>query len=107
MNAAAAMSGRIRAALPSCDRAMTDLSEERLAHLIASLPPAPAAWTAAASELPRARAAIDELAARATADAEARRLILADLAVALRDAGVEPHPPLIEHLRSRLADAPQ
>ena len=86
---------------------MTDLSEERIAHLIASLPPAPPAWTEAASELPRATAAIDELTARATADADARRQILADLEHALRGAGVEPHPPLIERLRARLADAPQ
>jgi hypothetical protein len=51
---------------------MTELEEERLAELIAVLPPAPPAWVEAATELPHARAAIEELAARAAADRDAR-----------------------------------
>ena len=82
---------------------MTDLSEERLGELIAALPPAPPGWVEAAVELPAARAAIDELVARALADEATREAILADLESALRTAGVEPRPPLLDGLRARLA----
>lgn len=81
---------------------MTELSEERLGELIASLPPAPSGWVQAAIELPRARAAMDELVARAAAGREARDAILADLEGALRAVGVEPHRELIQRLRIRL-----
>ena len=81
---------------------MPDFTEERLAELIASLPPVPQGWVSAAIELPRARAAIDELTARAAADHAARQAILADLEDALRHAGAEPHPRLVEDLRARL-----
>ena len=81
---------------------MTRLHEERLGELIATLPPAPAAWVRAAVELPGARAAIDDLAARATADHAVRKAILADLEQALRGAGIEPRPPLLDDLRARL-----
>jgi len=83
---------------------MTELTEEQLAVLIAALPPAPQGWVEAALALPLARAAIDELAARATADAAARDAILADLESALRGSGVEPRPHLLESLRTRVAE---
>jgi hypothetical protein len=83
---------------------MNDYSEERLGVLIGTLAPAPAAWVEAAIALPRARAAIDDLAARATADAQARAKILAALEDALRGAGVEPHPSYVERLRARLSE---
>ena len=82
---------------------MTELEEERLAELIAVLPPAPPAWVEAATELPHARAAIEELAARAAADRDARATMLADLEQALRDVGVELRPPLRDRLRVRLS----
>lgn len=82
---------------------MSELSEERLAELLAALAPAPAAWVQAAVELPRARAAIDELTERALADSRARERILADLESALRAAGVQPRPQLLETLRARLS----
>jgi hypothetical protein len=82
---------------------MIENSEERVAELIALLPPPPRGWVEAAIELPQARAAIDELAARATADQAARQAILADLEAALRGAGVEPHPQLVRTLRYRLS----
>jgi hypothetical protein len=81
---------------------MTEFSEERLGELIAALRPAPPAWVAAAIELPYARAAIDELTARATTDRGVRDVMLADLEQTLRSAGVEPRPSLVESLRSRL-----
>ncbi len=81
---------------------MTELDEERLAEMIAALPPAPPPWVQAAIELPRTRTAIDELAARARADQDARAAILADLEQALRGVGVEPRPPLLDDLRARI-----
>jgi hypothetical protein len=83
---------------------MTERPEERLAELIALLPPPPEGWVQAATELPRARAAVDELAVRAIADRAARERILADLEAALRGAGVEPRPRVVETLRTRLSE---
>jgi hypothetical protein len=83
---------------------MTDYSEERLAELIAALPPVPPGWVAAALELPAVRAAIDGLVARAVADAGARDAILADLESALQQAGVEPRPHVLGSLRARLTE---
>lgn len=82
---------------------MTEFTEERLAELIASLPPAPAGWVQAASELPFASAAIDEIVARCQAERDARAAVLADLESVLREAGVEPSRRLVEQLRARLA----
>ena len=81
---------------------MTELTEERIADLIAALPPAPAAWVEAAIELPEARAAIDQLVERAQADRATRTAILADLESALRQAGVEPSRSMLEGVRARL-----
>lgn len=83
---------------------MTEFSEERLAVLIAALPPVPEGWTEAATELPRARAAIEQLAARASSDQAAREAILADLEEALRATGVVPRRQLLDTLRIRLSD---
>lgn len=83
---------------------MPDLSEERLAELIALLPPQPEGWAGAAIELPRARDAVDELVARAMADQHARQGILADLEATLRATGVEPRARVVETLRMRLSE---
>jgi hypothetical protein len=83
---------------------MPDYTEEQLASLIGALPPAPTAWVQAAQELPAARHAIDSLVERAHADAQERRLILADLEASLRQAGVEPRGGLVEELRGRLTE---
>lgn len=85
--------------------AMTDFSEERIAAPIAALPAVPEGWTQTAIELPRARAAIEELAARANVDEAARQAILADLEAALRATGVEPGRALVDTLRARLTAA--
>jgi hypothetical protein len=86
---------------------MNEFSEERVAELIALLPAAPRGWVEAATELPRARAAIDELTMLASADQRAREAILADLEGALRGVGVEPLPPLVKTLRFRLSGPEQ
>jgi len=53
--------------------------EERIADLIAAMPPAPAAWVKAAQQLPAARAEMDEIVARAEADQRFREAAVADL----------------------------
>lgn len=83
---------------------MAELSEERLGELIALLPLPPEGWVQAAIALPRAREAIDELAVRAGAGHREREEILADLEAALRGAGVEPRPRVVETLRMRLRE---
>ena len=77
--------------------------EERLAHLISALPPAPEGWVRAAQELPAARAGLDQIVARAEADAAFRAIVLEDLEAALRAEGQEPAPPLVAELRRRLS----
>jgi hypothetical protein len=77
--------------------------EERLGELLRRLPPAPGGWVRAAQELPTARAALDELVARAEADAELRRRILADLEAAFAAEGIEPSSALLAELRVRLS----
>jgi hypothetical protein len=77
--------------------------EERLAALISALPPAPEAWVRAAQELPAARAGLDEIVARAEADAAFRAIVLEDLEAALRAEGYEPASPLVAELRRRLS----
>ena len=84
---------------------MTDYDEQRLAHLLAALPPAPDGWVRAAQELPRARAELDTLVERALADAEYRKAVIADLEGALRASGQEPDPARVAALRARLLDA--
>jgi regulator of protease activity HflC (stomatin/prohibitin superfamily) len=80
---------------------VTVLDEERLARLIRALPPAPEAWVKAAQELPLARAELDEIVARAEADAEYRARLVADLEAALVADGYEPTPALVQMLRAR------
>jgi hypothetical protein len=82
---------------------MSTYDEERLAELIRALPPAPEAWVLAAQELPLARRGLDEIVARAEADAEFRAALIADLEAAIAQAGYEPDRPLVEAVRRRLA----
>ena len=83
---------------------MSTYDEERLARLIGMLPPAPEGWVQAAQELPSARRGLDQLVARAEADAAFRAAVLADLESALQAEGVEPQPRIVENLRRRLVD---
>jgi hypothetical protein len=82
---------------------MSAYDEDRVAELLATLPPAPEAWVRAAQELPFARAQLDEIVARAEADVEFQRGLVRDLEAALAQAGYEPAPPLVQELRRRFA----
>jgi hypothetical protein len=80
---------------------MTAYDEERLARLIRALPPAPEGWVRAAQELPLARTQLDDIVARAEADAEFQRRLVADLEAALEAEGYERDQRLVEALRLR------
>jgi hypothetical protein len=83
---------------------MTHFDEDRLAALLRVLPPAPEGWVRAAQELPLARQGLDEIVARAEADAEFRARLVVDLEAALEAEGYERDPAVLEALRQRLAD---
>jgi hypothetical protein len=83
---------------------MNGYDHDQLAKLIGMLPPAPEAWVRAAQELPEARRGLDQLVARAEADAAFRAEVLADLEQALEAEGVEPQPRVVDELRRLLAD---
>jgi hypothetical protein len=76
--------------------------EEQIAQLLRRLPPAPQAWVEAAHELPFAQRELDTIVERAERDAAFRAQLTADLEAALRSAGVDPRPDVVEHLRRRL-----
>jgi hypothetical protein len=78
------------------------LSEQRLARLLRALPPAPEGWVRAAQELPLMRAELDEIVARAEADAAFRQRLIADLEGALAAEGYERDPAVLAALRVRL-----
>jgi len=80
---------------------MSNFDEERLARLIGALPPAPEAWVRAAQELPLARTQLDDIVARAEADAAFRERLIADLEEALELEGYERDPAVVEALRIR------
>jgi hypothetical protein len=82
---------------------MNAYDEERLAELIRLLPPAPEGWMRAAQELPLERRDLDEIVARAEADAAFREALIADLEAALAREGYEPDRPLVEELRRRFS----
>lgn len=84
---------------------MTRYDEIQLAELLRALPPAPAGWVQAAQELPTARRGLDDLVERAVADSEFRKIVEADLAAALEQAGIEPDAVRIAALRARLASS--
>jgi hypothetical protein len=77
--------------------------ETRLGELLRALPPAPAGWVEAAQQLPRARREMDEIVARAVADAEFRESLIAGLEDALRAEGYEPDAIPLNELRRRLS----
>ena len=82
---------------------ITTYSEERVAELLRALPPAPAAWVAAAAELPRTRAELDQIVELASADADFRRALIENLETALQSAGFTADRIRVVELRRRLA----
>jgi hypothetical protein len=84
---------------------MTAYEEERLARLIRALPPAPTGWVRAAQELPFARGELDEIVARAQADAAFRERLIADLEGALAAEGYDRDSAVLAALRARLTSA--
>lgn len=81
---------------------MTTYDETKIAELLRMLPPPPLGWVEAAQELPHVRRALDEIVARAEADAEFRRALIADLESAVATAGYTPSRPLVTRVRERL-----
>jgi hypothetical protein len=79
--------------------------ESRLGELLRRLPPAPQGWVKAAQELPRVRRELDDIVARAVADAEFRQALIADLEASLRAEGYEPEVIPLDELRRRLNDS--
>jgi hypothetical protein len=73
--------------------------EEHIAELLRELPPAPASWTAAAKELPRARRALAAIERDVLQGAPARALETAELERALEAAGFPPTAELVDALR--------
>ena len=84
---------------------MKDYDEEQIGRLLRLVPAAPQAWVRAAQELPAARAALDELVARAERDAAFRRELEADLERALAATGYEGSPSVVSRLRRLLESA--
>jgi hypothetical protein len=82
---------------------MNGYDEDTLAALIGALPPAPEAWVRAAQELPFARRELDQIVARAEADAEFRRALVEDLEATLAREGYEPDRPIVDAIRRRLS----
>ncbi|HZT92624.1 MAG TPA: hypothetical protein VFA05_11350 [Gaiellaceae bacterium] len=81
---------------------MNAYDHDALARLIAALPAPPESWVRAAQELPAARRGVDDIVARAEADAAYRARVVADLESALADVGVRPTQPLLDELDERL-----
>jgi hypothetical protein len=80
---------------------MSASGHDELGRLIAALPPAPEGWIRAAQELPAARRGIDDIVAKAEADAAYRERVIADLESALAAEGIEPTPSILDELRTR------
>ena len=84
---------------------MSASDHDDLGRLIAALPPAPEGWVRAAQELPAARRGIDDIVAKAEADAAYRERLIADLESALAAEGIEPTPSILDELRDRFQSA--
>jgi hypothetical protein len=82
---------------------MSGYDEERIAALLGLLPSPPEGWVLAAQELPRARAEIARLVARAEEDAAFRALVVANLEAALEAEGIEATPSVVAALRTGLS----
>ena len=77
-------------------------NEERLGQLLRLLRPVPGDWVSAAAELPRLRAALGGLVARAEADTAFHAELIAGLEAALAREGIQPTPRRLELSRKVL-----
>ena len=82
---------------------MRNYTEENLADLLRTLPAPPEAWVTAAQEIPLARRGLDDIVERARADQAFREALIADLELALQDAGYDADPALADAVRERLS----
>ena len=82
----------------------SEYDETRLGALLRALPPAPAAFVAAAIELPQTRRDLARIVQLADEDAAFRRALIEDLESALRREGVEPDRTVFEELRRRFQE---
>ena len=78
--------------------------EERLAELIALLPPAPEPWVEMAARIPRTERDLADVQRRLEEDALLREALRRDPDRALREAGLEASPELIARLQGLLGD---
>ena len=76
--------------------------EIELGELIGMMPPAPEAWVEAAKQRPRIERGVAQILALAEADAEFRAALIEDLEAAVRRAGVDPRPDVVEAIRERI-----
>jgi len=81
---------------------MTEISVERIAELVALLPPAPQAWVEVAQSLPALQSDLGPLLAEWQADREARAAVLADIEQALRAEGVAADADTLRYVRLSL-----
>jgi len=84
--------------------AESPLNEERLAELLALLKAPPVGWIEAAAQLPRLRAVLDDIVARAEADAGLPAARTPALGGPPAGGGAEPSPRVVEELRKRFTD---
>jgi hypothetical protein len=75
------------------------LSDERIAQLLASLPPAPDAWVERAARIPRVQRDLADVQQRLDEDALLREAFRRDGERALRDAGLSVEHEVLEQLR--------
>jgi chemotaxis regulatin CheY-phosphate phosphatase CheZ len=84
---------------------MSARDEEHIADLLASLPPAPGSWVAAAHEIPRTERELADVMRRIEADEEFRRAVEADIAAALERFGYAADPGAVQAVRRRLSES--
>ena len=84
---------------------MSARDEEHIADLLASLPPAPDPWVAAAHEIPRTERELTDVMRRIEADEEFRRAVQADIEAALQRFGYAADPGAVQAIRRRLRES--
>lgn len=78
------------------------IDDREIERLLRLLQPAPAAWVAAAQELPFLLDSLEDVLERARTDAAFRESLEADPGEVLREAGYELAPDVVAHIMRRL-----